>query len=99
MTCVARKLESFLFQRFLILCVSRDLLETQPLIHSFTQAFHTKNTMGSEVIFDEKLHVEAIRNSLTRDIKAIFEGLKDEVSAAFEDYIPAKDGAYGFLWF
>lgn len=53
----------------------------------FQQLIQSDYTLGPEIL-REPYHVPAVRTSLTRNIATRFAEIKDEITAAFDDYIP-----------
>ncbi|KIL65511.1 hypothetical protein M378DRAFT_162143, partial [Amanita muscaria Koide BX008] len=59
-----------------------------------TKALHANMTIGPEP-FDDPFNIDAIKGPLTRNIGAKFADVQDEITAAFEEYIPIKgDGNF-----
>jgi hypothetical protein len=54
----------------------------------------TTHTVGPEVITDAVFNNEVVRGPLTRNIKPLFSELHDEVTASFQEYIPATKGTF-----
>ena len=50
-----------------------------------------RHTLGPG--FDDQFHVAVVRDKLTRNLTALFPAVRDEVEAAFAEYIPPTDGA------
>ncbi|OSC97933.1 cytochrome P450 [Trametes coccinea BRFM310] len=54
-----------------------------------SQVLQLRHTLGPGA--DDQFHVAVVRDKLTRSIQALCPDVLDEVSAAFQEYIPARD--------
>jgi len=68
---------------------------TKPPIADLQQMIQTDYTLGPEIRL-EPYHIPVVRTSLTRNIATRFAEVKDEITAAFGDYIPVT-GSKGIL--
>lgn len=50
-----------------------------------------KYTMGQELV-DDPWHIELVRNHLTKRLDSVFPVVRDEVVAAFDEYVGSADG-------
>ncbi|KAG7090080.1 hypothetical protein E1B28_011697 [Marasmius oreades] len=60
------------------------------ILEMFEDLVHLKYTM-SPVIHRNPYHLDVIRTTLTRNIGARFDDVRDEIQAAFSEYIPPQD--------
>ncbi|KAI0059476.1 hypothetical protein BV25DRAFT_1840322 [Artomyces pyxidatus] len=71
-----------------------DILKAPESVLSFDEAIHrslqVKYTLGEEFETDT-YHIPIIRAQLTRNIGVLFDDMRDELVAAFDDMIPAQD--------
>ena len=67
---------------------SRSAMNT---ISFASKAIQISYTMGREVRYDT-YHVDVIKSSLTRSLVERFPDVQNEISIAFEDYIPETKG-------
>ena len=59
---------------------------------SCCQVLQLRHTLGPGV--DDQFHVAVVRDKLTRNLAALYPDVLDEITVAFNEYIPAKeDGA------
>ncbi|KAI0066399.1 cytochrome P450 [Artomyces pyxidatus] len=71
-----------------------DILKAPDSVLSFDQAIYRmlqlKYTMGKE-LEEDAYHISVIRSQLTRNLGVLFDNMRDELVAAFEDMIPARE--------
>ncbi|KAI0371432.1 cytochrome P450 [Pilatotrama ljubarskyi] len=58
-------------------------------VEGTSQVLQLRHTLGPGV--DDQFHVAVVRDKLTRSLQALCPDVVDEVTAAFEEYIPAKE--------
>lgn len=59
-------------------------------LYTLRQLVQLKFTFGE----GEPLHIDLIRNRLTRALGTLLPDIQDEIAVAFNDYIPATDGMW-----
>lgn len=75
------------------------VIEVGYSVSSFVQANHTalEKTLQSDYtishdIFRDAYHIPIIRTQLTRSLSTLFDDIRDELCASFNDAIPLTDG-------
>ncbi|KAH9884927.1 cytochrome P450 [Cubamyces lactineus] len=58
-------------------------------VEGTSQVLQLRHTLGPGV--DDQFHVAVVRDKLTRSLQVLCPDVLDEVSAAFQEYIPAKE--------
>ncbi|KAK7686505.1 hypothetical protein QCA50_010103 [Cerrena zonata] len=93
-----------MLDRWLIIISGPDLIEEVRKLPdeqvSFAEAvdefFQLRHTFGRDIT-STHLHVDVIRNQLTRNISTIFEDFRDEIVAVFDDLIPATQDKWSSI--
>ncbi|KAK1231303.1 hypothetical protein PQX77_005583 [Marasmius sp. AFHP31] len=64
--------------------------EELSVLDQFEETLQLRYTM-SPVIHENPYHIDVVRGALTRNISARFDDVRDELKAAFDEYIPPRE--------